>query len=69
MTYSELLTLKEKGIVNYSHTSYIRQYVSRKKEPTVQEYTGKFGIGYIVLSCNKESTIYSFITYYIINNK
>jgi hypothetical protein len=47
------------------HTSYIRQYVSRKGDTVAELYSGRFGEGYKVLSPNWRSTQYSFITYYV----
>jgi hypothetical protein len=53
------------GEVREHHTSYIRQYVSRKRGAYVKQYAGRFGRGYVVLSPNWNSTWYSYITYYI----
>ena len=53
------------GELTKSHTSYIREYVSRKSGSYVRPYKGRFGIGYAVLSPNWESSRYSYITYYI----
>ena len=47
------------------HTSSVRTYVSRKTKGYVEEYKGKFGEGYTVTEPNKDSTTYSFITYYV----
>lgn len=51
----------------YHHTSLFRGYVSRKgsDQDEPKPYKGKFGRGYIVDSCNYNSTNYSFRTYFI----
>ena len=53
------------GELKKSHTSYVREYVSRKSGPYVRPYDGKFGQGYAVLSPNWASSKYSYITYYV----
>lgn len=53
------------GEINKLHTSYTRQYVSRKSVGRVVPYKGRFGEGFALLSPNRESSRYSFITYYV----
>lgn len=57
----------EEVTANYRehHTSLFRGYVSRTKNPVVEEYSGRFGKGYVVRYPNWRSTQYSYITYYI----
>lgn len=50
---------------NYSHTSYVREYVSRKIDGVVRQYKGRFGTGVKVLRPNSESSQYSFVDYYL----
>jgi hypothetical protein len=47
------------------HTSWTKGYVSRKSEPVVYPYSGRFGEGYVVYSPSWRSTQYHYITYYI----
>lgn len=49
------------------HVSLYRGYVSRKGrgELPVENYNGRYGRGCVVRSCNYNSTIYSYISYYI----
>lgn len=47
------------------HTSRARRYVSRKIEGIVEEYKGRFGVGYKVYTPAWDSTIYCFVTYYV----
>ena len=64
-TLEELQQKVAKGEIKMHHTSYVRFYVSRKSEPMVLEYKGKFGEGYVVLSPNWNSSRYSLKTYYV----
>ncbi len=64
MKYSELNNKEFEHI----HTSLTRQYVSRKNgasENLVYPYKGRFGVGYIALKPNWESSRYSFVEYWI----
>lgn len=47
------------------HTSYTRQYISRRGNGRLEPYNGRFGRGYKLLSPNWRSTRYSFVTYYV----
>ena len=53
------------GELTKLHTSKIRVYVSRKSGSYVRPYSGKFGVGFALLSPNWKSSRYSYITYYI----
>lgn len=55
----------ESGELTKLHTSYIRKYVSRVNGPYVEDYKGRFGEGYALLSPNWDSSQYSYITYYV----
>jgi hypothetical protein len=55
----------EKNGCHRHHTSYVRTYVSRKTNGYVEKYKGKFGEGYVHVEPNRDSTQYSFITYYV----
>ena len=65
ITYKELMDMVNAGEVTEHHTATQRGYYSRKREPMIETYKGRFGEGYKVTSCNMESTKYIFITYYI----
>lgn len=65
ITYEELREMVKGGELTEHHTATKRGYYSRKKEPMVETYKGRFGEGYKVTSSNGESTRYMFITYYI----
>lgn len=65
MTPSELNTLVTAGVLVERHTSWIQGYVSRKSSGVVQDYAGRFGSGYKLLSPAFSSTRYCLATYYI----
>lgn len=65
MNMKELKAAVDAGKLTKLHTSYIRQYVSRKSGARVVPYNGKFGSGFAVLSPNRDSSRYSYITYYV----
>lgn len=65
-TLAELQQKVANGEIKMHHTSYVRLYVSRKSKPLVEEYKGKFGEGYVVLSPNWNSSRYSLKTYYVV---
>jgi hypothetical protein len=63
----DIKTLQEKvtaGELVEKHTSLFRGYVSRKGGGVVKPYSGRFGVGYVLLSPYCGSTRYSHITYY-----
>mgnify|MGYP003292593277 CR=1 FL=1 len=62
MTITEL-----KNNLNYKfhHSALRRGYVSRKSEGKIEEYSGRFGKGYILITPNWNSTQYVNISYYI----
>ena len=49
----------------YSHTAYIREYISRKIAGVARPYKGRFGTGLMVLRPNSNSSRYSFVQYYL----
>ena len=47
------------------HTASRRGYLSRKSEQQVEEYSGKFGKGFILVTPRYDTTQYVYVTYYI----
>ena len=68
MTVETLMEMKENGKVELLHTSSRRGYLSRKKSGEVEEYNGKFGKGYILVTPRFDTTRYVNVTYYILIN-
>lgn len=62
MTYNELIN--NDNYYNH-HTASEMGYVSRRREPEVHPYRGRFGEGYKVLSPRWDTTQYVYVTYYI----
>ena len=62
MKYDELISNS-----NYylHHIASARGYVSRKKEPIVESYNGRFGRGYKVYRPRWDSSQYIYVDYYI----
>lgn len=65
MTKAMLDTMIAEGKVQEHHTASRRGYISRKSEGKVEEYTGKFGAGYVHLTPRWDTTNYCNVTYYI----
>ena len=65
----ELRRAENEGLIKELHTSLLRGYVSRVKGQTVEPYKGRFGEGVKLLSCNHNSTRYSYVTYYVYTTK
>lgn len=65
MTIEKINEMVAMGTLKKLHTSLTRGYVSRKSTGTVENYTGRFGKGYAVLSPNWGSTRYCFVTYFV----
>lgn len=65
----ELYRAENDGLIKKLHTSLFRGYVSRIGDPIIEPYKGRFGEGVKLLSCNYESTRYSYVTYYIYTQK
>ena len=65
----ELRIAENEGLIKELHTSLFRGYVSRVKGQTVEPYKGRFGEGVKLLSCNHNSTRYSYVTYYVYTTK
>jgi len=64
----KLTTLKNKvkaGKVKQLHTALANEYVSRKTNGYVREYQGRYGKGFALLSPNRHSNNFSFITYFV----
>lgn len=66
MTISEL---KNNPDYIHHHTASRRGYVSRKYEGIVKPYSGKFGVGYVVMLPRWDTTNYCYIQYYIKESK
>ena len=62
MTYDELMT---NGNYKFHHRATRRGYISRRKPPKVEEYSGKFGTGYIVRFPRYDTSRYHTVEYYI----
>lgn len=65
----ELKRAEKEGLIKELHTSLYRGYVSRVEGQKVEPYKGKFGEGVKLLSCNRTSTRYSYVTYYVYTPK
>jgi hypothetical protein len=61
-TYAEL---QNRDLYTYHHSALARGYYSRKADPSVREYTGRFGVGYVADKPYTMSTTYHVIEYYI----
>lgn len=64
MTYEDLKTAVDRGDLFRHHTAYACGYYSRKADPFVLPYKGRFGVGYKVISAAHNTTRYHLITYY-----
>lgn len=62
MDYYELINNKEYKL---HHRATRRGYISRRKPPKVEEYSGKYGCGYIVRFPRYDSSRYHTVEYYI----
>lgn len=62
MTVKELRNSKE---YKFHHTGSKRGYVSRKCEGIVEEYKGRFGEGFIILTPRFDSSSLVNVEYYI----
>lgn len=47
------------------HTATAKGYISRKVPEVLEEYTGRFGTGYIVHYPRFDTTNYHYVVYYI----
>lgn len=65
MTREMLNAMVAEGKLQVHHTASRRGYISRKSEGKVEEYTGKFGTGYVLLTARWDTTNYCYVTYYI----
>jgi hypothetical protein len=64
-TVDEIEKAVQAGSLRSIGPSMWRGYVSRKGKGHVAPYKGKYGSGYCVYRPNRESTRYSFVTYYV----
>lgn len=64
-TCEELAALVAAGQLVKHHTASRRGYVSRKGNGIVEEYAGRFGAGYVLISPRWDSTRYVDVTYYV----
>ena len=53
------------NVLKESHTSLIRGYVPKNTD-VAYGYNGKFGAGYAIITHNKNSTQYAYVTYYLV---
>ena len=60
--------LKSKN-AKYHHCSWSWGYISRKTDGYIIPYAGKYGVGYVWHKPSWHSTLYHYITYYIIEQK
>ena len=65
----ELRRAAKEGLIKELHTSLFWGYVSRVGGPIIEPYKGRFGEGVKLLSCNYDSTRYSYVTYYVYTQK
>lgn len=65
MTREMLHAMVAEGKLQVHHTASRRGYISRKSDGVVEEYTGKFGAGYVLLTPRWDTTTYCYVTYYI----
>ena len=62
MDYYELMN---SSVYKFHHRATRRGYISRRKSPKVEEYSGKYGTGYIVRFPRYDSSRYHTVEYYI----
>lgn len=62
MTYYELM---KSSVYKLHHRAIRRGYISRRKPPKVEEYSGKYGTGYIARLPRYDSSRYHTVEYYI----
>lgn len=65
----DLDTILSGNNATYHHTAKFLGYVSRKKEHELFLYKGRFGTGFIVAYPNFRSTMFCYISYFIIEEK
>nr|DAN21192.1 MAG TPA_asm: hypothetical protein [Bacteriophage sp.] len=65
----ELDRAEDEGLIKRLHTSLFRGYISRVGGPIIKPYKGRFGEGVKLLTCNHDSTRYSYVTYYVYTTK
>lgn len=65
-TYQDIVAAYDRGELVRHHTAYARGYYSRKADPFVLPYKGRFGVGYIVISATYTTTRYHWATYYVV---
>ena len=66
--YEEITAAVDRGELVRHHTAYARGYYSRKADPLVCPYKGRFGIGYVVVKPAYHTTRYHWVTYYVVND-
>ncbi|MGN0557860.1 MAG: hypothetical protein ACI4IS_00215 [Acutalibacteraceae bacterium] len=60
-----MTTAEVRANYKYHHTASRRGYESRKSDGHVEEYNGRFGKGYIIVTPRWDTTSYVNIEYYI----
>ena len=53
------------GETKYHHSALSRGYISRKLECVIEDYKGKFGVGFKVSYPNYRSSQYKIVQYYV----
>ena len=62
MDYNDLMN---SSVYKLHHRATRRGYISRRKPPKVEEYSGKYGTGYIARLPRYDSSRYHTVEYYI----
>ena len=68
ISFHELTEMVKSGALYLHHSAYFSGYVSRtrkEEELVAYPYKGHFGVGYVVDTPNRNSTRFSYRTYYI----
>ena len=69
MTIKKFRELEAQGKIILHHTASRRGYVSRKSLGQVEQYNGRFGKGYVLLTPRWDTSTYCNVTYYIWGGK
>lgn len=48
MCIHDIMALESDGVIKYDHTAWKAGYISRKSEPIISKYSGRYGKGYTV---------------------
>lgn len=64
-TREELEAMAAAGQLVEHHTASRRGYVSRRGNGIIEEYAGRFGAGYVLVTPRWDTTVYVNVTYYV----